>query len=261
MIKDTRLAMSLKKLDRPPAGANWVRLVREDVLSTVSAILAFIRGIPPFNYRPAYIAIRDVIEWGSNEETALRIVSEKGSPAGRAQNKALLRAFLEYDRTRRFSAANPVTFEPGYFAVSREVRVPVAPLSVIREHGRFLPIFLCGWNSIPLSTFQRRLLMTIIDDAFLSLTDFASSPAEVLFFPKDPLSKEGKRTAEVWHRGQYALLSKSELDQAVEIFVEARRAAFDILMSAFPQPSEVDSEREGGTEGWLFPEPMKPKNP
>lgn len=60
--------------------------------------------------------------------------------------------------------------------------------------------------------------MTIYEDAFLSLTDYLKSPAEVLFFPK----ATSQRQSEVWMRGDYELLSQAELDECVEIFLTAR---------------------------------------
>jgi hypothetical protein len=40
----------LRKLDRPPAGPNFVRFVHDDPNRTAKAVLSFIRGLPPFNY-------------------------------------------------------------------------------------------------------------------------------------------------------------------------------------------------------------------
>jgi hypothetical protein len=48
--------------------------------------------------------------------------------------------------------------------------------------------------------------MTIYEDAFLSLTDYQSSPAEILFFPRgEEADDHGRRIrdAEVWMRGDY----------------------------------------------------------
>jgi hypothetical protein len=166
----------LRKLDRPPAGPNWVRFIFDDPIRTAKAIVAFAKGQPQFNYRPAYTAIKDRIELGISRETAVRIASERGSPVGRIQNKERVEAFFDYDERRKYSAVNPIDFDTEYFRVSREVLVPVAPLSIIRERGQFVPIFACGWSSNPLVITQRRLLMTIYEDAFLSLTDYQKSP-------------------------------------------------------------------------------------
>jgi hypothetical protein len=250
----------LRKLDRPPAGPNWVRFIHGDAARTAKAIVAFAMGQPQFSYQPGYAAIKDRIELGIDREAAIRIASERGSPAGRVQNKEFVEAFFEYDETRKFSASNPIDFETEYFRVSREVRVPVAPLSIIRERGRFVPIFACGWRLNPLAITQRRLLMTIYEDAFLSLTDYQKSPAEVLFFPKSDAEEKPKREPEVWKRGDYALLTKSELDECVETFVSARDMARAVLLAEIERlKQEAEKERPATEEGAEHPDLFRKK--
>jgi hypothetical protein len=232
----------VRKLDRPPAGPNWVRFVHDDVDRTAKSILVFAKGQPQFNYQTGYRATKDRIELGISLETALRVVSEGGAPAGRIQNKEFVSAFFEYDERRKYSAANPIDFDTEFFRVSRDVLVPVAPLSIIREKGRFVPIFACGWTSNPLTPFQRRLLMTIYEDAFLSLTDYQNSPAEVLFFPKVNDGDERRRKPEVWCRGDLKLLTKQDLDQCLGVFVSAREVARRVLLE------EIDALRKRAEE-------------
>src|SRR5690349_8488551 len=87
----------LKKLDRPPAGPNWVRLVKDDPLATAKAILAFLKGQPPFNYINAYAGCRARIEDKISLEVALAIAVRSGAPLGKIFNAELVRAFFEYD--------------------------------------------------------------------------------------------------------------------------------------------------------------------
>src|SRR5690606_10814784 len=152
-------------------------------------------------------------------DTAVAITQRSGAPAGRGQNRALVDAFFEYDVNRKYPKFAAVSFERQWFRVSRDILVPVAPLSVIREHERFVPLFLCGWSQIQLSISQSRLLATMCEDAFLSLTDYLDSPAEFLFFPKN---SEGIRESEVWSRGDYDLLPESELNDQVMLYLAAR---------------------------------------
>lgn len=230
-----KLLKVLRKLDHPPAGPNWVRFIyRGDPARTAKAIVRFAKGQPPFNYQPGYRAIKDRIELGISLEAALLVASKRIAPAGLIQNRELVQAFFEHDAERRYSASNPIGFDLEYFRVSRDVLVPVAPLSIIREKGRFVPIFVCGWTSNPLLLIQRRLLVTVYEDAFLSLTDYQSSPAEILFFPRSDEEEDGTggrlRKPEIWRRGDYELLTKSELDECLEVFVLARDAARQSLL-------------------------------
>jgi hypothetical protein len=123
--------------------------------------------------------------------------------------------------------------------VSRDIKVPVSPLSVIRERGQFVPIFLCGWTTNPLTLLQRRLLRTIWEDGFLSLTDYQDSPAEMLFFPKD--AETNQRGIEAWQREDYELLSQQDLNEQLEIFLQGRQRALSLLLQEAARSSEEDS--------------------
>ncbi|MGH6849399.1 MAG: hypothetical protein ACREDD_02935 [Methylocella sp.] len=233
----------IRKLDHPPAGPNWVRFVHHDPVKSAKSILEWIFGRPKFTYKPGYKAIKDRIELGIDHNTAMRIAIGTGPFAGREHNKSLIDAFFNYDAQRQYRCQNPIEFEPEYFRVSRDIIVPVAPLSIIRENGRFLPIFICGWNALSLSLFQRRLLMTVYEDAFLSLTDFQDSAAEIVFFPKRLLDDGVRREAEVWNRGDYELLSRASLNEAIETFLLARDSALQIISERSNQWSnQADGE-------------------
>ncbi len=235
-IRMADLKKVLAKLDRPPFVHNFVRLVADDPLPTARNIVDFVRGQPQFQYGSGYAVIRDKIQLGISLDQALRAVQSSGSPKGRHHNASLVRAFFDWDRVRKYSASSIIEFERAYFRVSREILVPVSPLSIIRENGQFVPLFVCGWNDLDLSLQQRRLHVTICDDAFLSLEDFKKSPAEFLFFPRDrsrepkqPSQDQIVRVPEVWSRSDYELLSRIELTEQVEIFLEGRRLAHAIL--------------------------------
>lgn len=236
----------LAKLDRPPSGPNWVRFVQDDVPKTTKSIVSFVKGVPPFTYATGYVAIRDRIQLGINLKTALAAATRSGAPAGRKQNEDLIRSFFEHDCLRGYKSHDFIEFEREWFRVSRDVSVPVSPLSVIREKGQFVPLFVCGWSELKLTDFQRRLLVTIYEDAFLSLTDYQNSPAEFLFFPKTDDGVEVKRVAQVWQRGDYQLLSERELNDAVALFLEARDAARQILVREMAEQAERQ-RREGFT--------------
>lgn len=73
--------------------------------------------------------------------------------------------------------------------------------------------------------FQRRVLMTIFEDAIFSLTDFEDSDAEIVFLPEI----NGVRHPEVWHRGDCNLLSQIEMKNQLEVFLSARASAYPII--------------------------------
>jgi len=55
--------------------------------------------------------------------------------------------------------------------------------------------------------------------------DFEDSDAEIVFLPE----VDGVRLPEIWHRGDYELLSDGELRNQLEIFLAARESAYPIL--------------------------------
>ncbi|WP_271896077.1 hypothetical protein [Candidatus Phyllobacterium onerii] len=228
----------LAKLDRPPSAPNWVRFVHDDVGKTTKSIVSFVKGAPRFTYSPAYAAIRDRIQLGIDLDTAVTVAGRSGAPAGKIQNEELVRTFFNHDQERSYAAFNAVEFGKEWFRVSRDLIVPVSPLSVIRERGRFVPIFVCGWTELKLTELQRRLLVSVCEDAFLSLTDYQNSPAEFLFFPKTDNGTDVGRCAEVWNRGDYRLLSQSELNEAVDIFLQSREAARQLLLQEMAENAE-----------------------
>ena len=232
---------ALSKLDKPPSSHNWVRFVRPTGPETTKSILSFVAGAPKFTYHTGSVAVRDRFRLDISLETAVAITQRFGAPAGRQQNKELVEAFFEFDLTRKYPKSVCSEFERQWFRISRELLIPVAPLVVVRENGRFVPIFLCGWSQVDLDIEQRRLLMTVCEDAFLSLTDYQMSPAEFLFFPKLGKGKAAVRTPEVWHRGDYALLPPDELNEQVQKYLLAREEARGILLTA---KADEDRRRE-----------------
>jgi len=89
------------------------------------------------------------------------------------------------------------------------------------------------------------LLVTVCEDAFLSLTDYQASPAEFLFFPKATIGPDkGRRCPEVWLRGDYDLLSGSDLDEQVGLYLEAREEARRILLLAKAEEDRRKTEEK-----------------
>lgn len=231
----------LAKLDKPPSGHNWSRFVHDgDVARTTKEIVAFVKGVPNITYVTGSAAIKDRIQCGIDLETAVNVTRRSGAPAGRIQNENLVRAFFEHDALRRYPTCSYIETEREWFRVSRDINVPVSPLTVVRERGVFIPLFVCGWSEIKLTHFQRRLLVTVYEDAFLSLTDFQSSPAEFLFFPNVIEDGKKKRAAEVWQRGDYQLLTDVEINRAIEVFLDAREAARIILIDEMEKAKSTE---------------------
>ncbi|WP_294640962.1 hypothetical protein [uncultured Aureimonas sp.] len=233
----------LQKLDRPPSGLNWVRFIETDAPSTAKKILSFLYGGVTFTYQPSYAVIKDGIELGISRETAIATARKRGAPDGRLYNEQLIEAFYAHQAERNYQPTGSLQFNKELFRISRNLTVPISPLSVIRENGRFVPIFVCGWAELQLSEKQRRLYVTICEDAFLSLTDFQNSPAEFLFFQRP--RKNQPREAEIWQRGDYKQLPDNDLSDCVETYLAAREIVRATLEAARERTSEL---RRGAPE-------------
>lgn len=214
-----------KKLDKIPAAPNFVRYNFDDLTKTLKAYVAFAKGMPTVSYVAGIKIVRDlVLGWTSPEQAMITARQLKNSPS-RAPIIQFVDAFCEYTAGRDFQGIPAFSDFSTSFAPGRNLFVPVKPTVVSREAGKFRPTFVFGWKSVPLNSFQRRLLMTILEDAIFSLTDFQDSDADIIFLPEI----EGVRQPEVWNRGDYELLSQGQLRDQMELFLEARELAHPII--------------------------------
>jgi len=240
-------APELRKVDHPPAAINWVRLNDASPPVIAKRIFRFALSPPRWSYRAANAAAHDRIAFGLDRETARKMALTKGNPLGRPHNLSLVDAFYDYDSQRQYSG-RPVYAEglTEYFKLNQDLWLPVKPLVIVAEDGKLVPVFLCGWSELSLTLFQRRLYMSIVEDAFFSLTDFQQSPGEFLFFPKEGIGKEKHRAPEIWHRGDYDLLTQEQLQEQVTIYLEARDIARLAMIEELKRraANERDSTRD-----------------
>ncbi|MGT2503254.1 hypothetical protein ACVOMS_25605 [Bradyrhizobium guangxiense] len=215
------------KIDRPPYVHNWVRFNFPDELSTTKAVVSFITATPQISYAAGQPIIRDRIALKLDRDTALKAARTKGHPKSRPLVAEYVNAFYDYDDERNYSGLPSYDQYVAPYSISRDVRIPVKPLIVISEGGILKPIFIVGWATMSLSRFQRRLLMTVLEDAVFSLTDFQASAGEFISFPR--AVSDNLRHPEVWKRGDYDLLSDAEMRDQAELYVRAVAAAKEIV--------------------------------
>jgi hypothetical protein len=215
-----------KKLDRIPGAPNFVRYNYEDLVKTLKAYVQFAKGMPSITYAQGLVLIKDLVLGHTDADQARKAAQRLPPSPSKEAVIEFVDAFCHYAATRAYQATPTYSDFATFFSIGRDLYVPVKPTLVAREGGQLKPIFVFGWKSVPLTTFQRRLLMTILEDAIFSLTDFEASDAEIVFLPVD---EEGERIPEVWHRGDYQLLSDIELRNQMEIFLSAREQAYPVI--------------------------------
>ncbi len=221
--------MSSAKIERPPYAHNWVRYNYPDLQRTTKALVNFIEGRPQITYAAGMPIIRDCIALGLDRETALKAAATRGHRKSQPYVREFVEAFLDFDDGRQISRLPSYDQYVAPYPISRDIKIPVKPLIVISEGGVLKPIFVVGWATMPLTLFQRRLLMTLLEDAVFSLTDFQNSPGEFLSFPHIKGSNSAKRTPLVWKRGEYSVLSATQMKEQAEIYLNALAAAKAIV--------------------------------
>ena len=220
-----KLTQIFRKLDKIPAAPNFVRYNFDDLIKTTKAYVAFAKGMPNVTYAEGIKIIKDLVLGLIDVAQACKAAHKLKDSPSRLATIEFVDAFCDYAVARSYTATPAFSDFSTAFAIGRGLFVPVKPTLVTRENGQFKPIFVFGWKSVPLDDFQRRLLMTILEDAIFSLTDFQSSDAEIIFLPE----VDGVRTPEVWKRGDFNLLAASELKNQMEIFLAAREMAYPII--------------------------------
>lgn len=249
-----------RKLDRIPAAPNFVRYNFEDLAKTLKAYVQFAKGMPTVTYVFGLILIKDLVLGHTDTDQARKAIRRIKESPSRQANIEFVDAFCDYAEGRNYQATPTYSDFATYFSIGRDLYVPVKPTLIAREGGQLKPVFVFGWKSVPLSTFQRRLLMTILDDAIFSLTDFQDSDAEIVFLPEH----DGVRSPEIWHRGDYNLLSAVELRNQSEVFLSARDAAYPIIAEWLrtKEPAKVvDREETDDTRQiWLDLPPPGPSS-
>lgn len=240
--------MSAAKIERPPYAHNWVRYNYSDLLRTTKALVSFIEGRPQITYAAGMPIIRDRIALRLNRSTALKAAETQGHKKSQPYVREFVEAFLDYDEVRNFSGLPSYDQYVAPYSISKDIRIPVKPLIVISESGVLKPIFVVGWATMPLTLFQRRLLMTILEDAVFSLTDFQNSPGEFLSFPHIRGSNSAKRTPLVWKRGDYSTLPSGQMKEQAEIYLKALADAKEIIARKSKAPAQPPANERPHTE-------------
>lgn len=235
----------LRKVAHPPAPQNWVRLiVPNDLLATSKKIAAFALGVPDFNYVVGTKMCHDRVRNKLDLDTALKACARFGAPAGREQNASFVKAFFAFDELRRYSDARYFDSYSGFFPMSREAKIPTKATFTVIENKKQVPTVLCGWKSIPLDFGQRRIVATVYDSGLFSYGPYRHSPGEIVFFPEFETGDGYLRMPEVWHRGDYALLSNAEIRELLEFYALAQQEALPLIKEKWFKKEQQRKDRE-----------------
>lgn len=218
-----------KKIKNPPAAQNVARLLDpSSEIKTTQNIARFAVGIPAFNYNSALAVCKDRVALNLDLGTALKAVSSAGAPAGRAENASLVKAFFQYDKSRGYSDLRSVDTYDGEYRISREIRVPTKPTFVVLEHGKQIPVLVCGWKTFKLERDQIRAWLTMLDSGLFSFADYRSSPWELRLFPEMDTIEGSVRMPICIGPDEYPLFSEREMRELAAMYERAQQAAMPI---------------------------------
>ncbi len=234
-----------KKIQNPPAAHNVARLLDpESETKTTLNIARFAVSIPSFNYLVADAMIKDRVSLKLELDTAVAATRTKGSPAGRDQNEALVRAFFAYDEVRGYSEARVVDPYKGSFRISRSIKVPTSSTFVILEHGKQVPVVICGWKSFSLNREQIRVWVSMLDSGLFSFADYLDAPWEIVLFPEQDTSEGGIRFPKIIRPGDYAVMRPSDLAELSAMYARAQKAAMPIAREMWEKRERARKEKE-----------------
>lgn len=217
----------MKKLEKPPHAPNWVRYNYPDLEKTKKEIVRFALAFPPITYAHALKLIEDRVHLGVEWDMLERSARTQGRGNSREHCLELVQAFRNYEDDLDVKGVKSYDFEILPWKISRSVSVPVKPLSTLLQNGKLEPLFVFGWKSFPLTDYQMRLLMTVIEEAVFTLEDYRHSRGHFITLPY--CKNEGKRICKVWRRGDFDLLSSNQLKEQVDIYLESLAFAQELL--------------------------------
>lgn len=238
------------KLERPPHVPNLVRYIHEDVPSTVKALVAFARNRPSRTYVAGNGIVQHRLILGIDRRTALKAAAEHGHASSRSINVEYVKAFFDYDEEHGVSGTPSFDQMVEPYRVSRTVSVPVKPLAVCSEKGRLKASFSLGWSTLPLTRQQWRLKMTMIEDAVFTLTDFEDARGVFYAFPREKKTDADSRKPFIVNRGDFELLTASELKEQLDVYLTALELAKAIIAD-----EETAARKKPAADG---PDPNQP---
>ncbi len=228
-----------KKLNNPPYVHNFVRYLDETEEKTTKNLVSFAKGKPISSYVTGNKIVKDRVNLKINRSTALK-ACDKIATLNRAMNTEYVTAFLDHDEEIGISRRQAYDQFVSPFRVSSDCNVPVKPLSITALNNRLHVMFSFGWQSNPLSRFQIRMMMTMLEDAVFTLTDFRNAEGELFFFPRQKKDDKESRKAQIIRRGDFELYTTSQMREYLDIYLSALSKAKEILRSE-PQTDESDS--------------------
>lgn len=198
---------------RPPAAHNAVRFLGPTHEVTRDRVFRFLKGSPRITYQPAYAFIHDRIQGQISHDTMLAGVARIKGDLNRRLNREVVSAYIENEEEIDFQGMPGFDDQVVQLRASADIILPVRPTAVVVGDNKFRVLTCLGWSGASFSHYQKRLWMTIYDDALFSLSDFQNADGVFAMFPRTGEERELLR----WERGDFDLVPMAELNDQLEM--------------------------------------------
>lgn len=224
-------ASIIAKLRKPPAVHNWVKNVRSRRDETAFALRNFALNPPRTSLFAATAICTQIVVDQISLEQALRCAIGIKDLAARERAIWIARAFFSEAQKHGWTGIQVFRDMIEFYPVAAGVRVPVRPTFVINEDGKLTPYFLICWTKMDLSSYQKRILSTLIAEAILSLEEFEGSDAIIVCTPLAPYSKK-ERQIVMWKTSAFPCLDDDEKKTLFDRYAAALNDAEKMIIES-----------------------------
>jgi hypothetical protein len=221
----------VEKLRKPPAVHNWVKSMRPRRDETAKALHDFAINPPRSSLRGATDICVQIVVDGVDEAQALNCVAGIKKDGDRERARWIVRAFHAYARERGWSGIQVFRDMVEFYPVSAGVKVPVKPTFVLNDDGKLVPYFLIAWSTMNLTTYQIKILFTLISESILTLEEFSDSHAVIICTPVGPHCKKERVVVE-WRVDGTNLLTDEEKQDLFDRYAAALDDAEKMLIDS-----------------------------
>lgn len=202
-------ASIIQKLRTPPAVHNWVKSIRARRDETAFALYNFATNPPRSSLAEAVRICGNIVVDGINLEQALKCTQAIKNAAARQRAYWIAKAFHPYAQSAGWKGIQVFREMVEYYPVSANVRVHVRPAFVVNDGKKLVPYFLICWAKMDLTSYQLRILSTLIHQTILTLEEFEGSDAVIVATPVSRHSK-CERIVQEWKASDFAILDEEE---------------------------------------------------
>ncbi|WCP12753.1 hypothetical protein sphantq_01156 [Sphingobium sp. AntQ-1] len=215
---------AVKRILRPPSVANWVSHNHRRLDKTKNGLLRFAQVPPKHSLGGVYSICEAIVTDRISFEQAMKCVDGIRHPLTRAAAREIIPVFYSYAQSSHLDGLPTFKDFRSPYPIGRTIdgstiTVPVVPTFTILSEGKPTPVFMIGWASRQLTSYQKRLLSTVVHNAILTQQDFMGSNALIVRTPRSKLTNT--RIINDWWVRDFPFLTDHELHDQFQRYGQA----------------------------------------